>query len=331
MSSANSTTRLARRRKFLLEPGQSLTPSFDPVDTTEKFGAFVTLSGFPAGHLLATRMTAFPLPTTQEWRGQPGIEAAMLWHPYFWLPAEVIERKTFRITDDGEVCPGSEGDGGLYTEDDLTWSVRVCAELMMSGVYDDESGTWADVMDLIGIDIDTEAGLARVQLWLDGGFDQDLDLLATGLEMSGHIRDTDDPEWAEAWAVGMVKDFDVISIAAGTEVLVEEISCLQEAAAAECPDADEIHSMVGVMANVAAMALDDLPDADDNDPTGWWDELDADISGWAGTLADLMAGPVARLVERLHELHDQFAPAAQAIANQNPELGDPDYTYSVAD
>jgi hypothetical protein len=327
----SKTIQTARRRPFLLAPGQSLIPSFDPVDTTEKFGAFVTLSGYPYDCLLATRMTAIPLPTEQRWRGNSEVKAAMLWHPYFWLPKEVIERKTFRIADDGEVSAGVDGPGDVYEEDALTWGIRVGVELMASGIYDDDSGTWVDVMDLVGIDIDSENGLTRVQRWLNGAVDQDLDLLATGMEMNGHIRDQEDPEWAEAWAVGVVKDFDIVSIASGTAVLLEEIVCLDEAARGDQPDVDEIRSMVGMMASVAAVSFDDLPDPDGNDATDWWADLDDDISGFTGPLPDLMSGPVVELIERLGQLHDQFAPAAQALADQHPEFGAPEYATPEAD
>jgi hypothetical protein len=81
-------------------------------------------------------------------------------------------------------------------ESEEEWMVRVSLELTASGFYDTDTATFLDVMDWIHIDVDTEAGRRRIADWLAGVSDDDLDLFATGLELEGHLKSSNSPDWA---------------------------------------------------------------------------------------------------------------------------------------
>ena len=256
-----------RRRPFLLEPGDTLLLEPDPIRVMVNFGRFAEATGVPASSLVSSRLCALPVPVghIRDW---PQVRPELTFLPLLWLPPHLAEPKSYVVGDDGlahAVTSGgpmtSGGPGGreVYVEPEEEWAVRVALELTASGFYDAESGTFLDVMDLVGIDVDTKAGRERVAAWLSGGRDDDLDLLATGLELEGHLKSVSEPDWALNEAIVSHEHLVHCAYAAGTESLAETLAELRDALSGGQVSLEEAKTLLGSVCLGAATWLEDLP------------------------------------------------------------------------
>lgn len=182
-----------KRRAFLAEPGDHplLTP--DPIEHLESFERFVEATGIDPGRVLATPVVRFPIPVPHkgangELERWSGITPSMMWLPLFWLPPHLALRYQYRVID--EATGGTSDD--LEIESDEVWAIRVMLELIYAGLYDPNTGTWGDVLSFYGLDVESPVDQARVEMWLDGFPDDDLDKI----DLTPHILHAEDPEWA---------------------------------------------------------------------------------------------------------------------------------------
>ena len=329
---ARSTT--FRRRPFLLEPGDTLLLEPDPIRVMVNFGRFVEETGVPADVLRSSRLTALPLPTGKI-RDCPGVRPEMAWLPLLWLPPHLARQKTYAVGEDGLAhTVSSAGAGGreVYEESEEEWAVRVALELSAAGFYDATTGTFLDVMDLVGIDIDVPAGLGRVREWLAGGPDDDLDLLATGLELEGHLRSTSEPDWALNEAIVNREHLVHCAYAAGTEALVDTLDELSGALAAGRAELEEAKTLFETVCIGAASWLDDLPleDAsagrDEVVPEDvYWLELAEDAGRFVGAPERFVEEHLRSARARLVEICDATRPLADAYlaeAASEPSAGE---------
>lgn len=163
------------KRPFILQPGESLLVSNDPetygaylqefVDTTglapnDEEGRFITID--PVSKI------PFPLYPDSFASGKrwPDLDPRVMWNPLFWLP----ESLAF-----GEVISDPHGVGEPIPESEDEWVIRVATNLEYMGLYDPETGMWADILSAAGIDIDDPVSVERVQAWMNGGEDDVLD------------------------------------------------------------------------------------------------------------------------------------------------------------
>jgi len=201
-----SQSSMLTRRPFLLQPGQSLLLAPDAFRTALDFGVFADFAGLLPDHLIGSRMAPVPIPVDS---GRPadgsrprveGVRPEAMWMPLLWLPPRLANRYTFQIIDGAVsvrtqrtgVCPGYP----VYVETDDLWVLRIALELSASGLYDEVSGTWLDVMAMLDLNVDDPHDLARIAAWLDGGKDQELDLLDSGLEIGSMVENPENPQWA---------------------------------------------------------------------------------------------------------------------------------------
>lgn len=174
------STESASRRPFLLEPGESPLLMSSALDVMVRRREFRDASGIPEESIYSDPVSAMPLPIypprfpdgRRRWEG---VRPEFMWHPLMWLPYNLQAHF-------------ADGD---YTEPDDVWAVRVLVELADAGLYDAETGTWLDVLSTVGIDVDNEMDVARVEEWLGGAGDPDLD----SIDLTTRF-DLVDPAWA---------------------------------------------------------------------------------------------------------------------------------------
>lgn len=190
------------RRPSLLSDGEPLLLARSAIEAATRFTTFAEVSGLPQVSVLSTPLCATPLPLFTDFGTHPdgsprrrwaGTRPEFMWHPLMWLPQRVAGR--YSLSDSAT--------GTQRLEDDDLWAIRVALEVTASGLYEPATGTWFDVLDSVGIDIETPDGLDRVRRWLDGSPDETLD----GIDLSGYL-DIDPPSWALESALALRPDLE---------------------------------------------------------------------------------------------------------------------------
>ena len=309
-----------RRRHFLLEPGDTLLLEPDPIRVMVNFGRFAEATGVPSSSLATSRLCALPVPLGGI-RSWPEVRLETAWLPLLWLPPHLAEHKRYVVGDDGlahSVTSAGSGAREVYEESDEEWMVRVALELTASGFYDAETGTFLDVMDFIGIDVDTTEGQERLRAWLAGGRDDDLDLFATGLELEGHLKSSSEPDWALNEAIVSRGHLVNCAYATGTESLVEALVELKEALAGGQAALEDAKVLVETVCLGASTWLEDLPLAEgapgaNVEPEDvWWLERGEEAKAFDGDVDGFVADVIDPLAERLNEVHEAALPLAES-------------------
>lgn len=193
------------RRPSLLNEGEPLLLARSTIDTAVRFRAFSEESGVPSNALISSMLCSMPLPiygdfgVDEHGRGRrrwAGTRPEIMWHPLMWLPPRLAGRYTLTDSTTGE----------QRLEDDDLWVIRVALELSVSGLYSAETGSWVDVLSTVGLDVEDEMDLARVEDWLRGEPDPLLD----AIDLS-HYLDLPEREWALETAVALRDDLESAS------------------------------------------------------------------------------------------------------------------------
>lgn len=189
----------------MLKEGEPLLLARSTIDTAVRFRAFGEEFGLPSNALISTMLCSVPLPIYTDFgidehgrsrRRWAGTRPETMWHPLMWLPPRLAGRYTFH-----------DSTTGMQTQEaDEVWAIRVCLELSLSGLYDAETGTWLDVLSTVGLDIEDEMDLARVEDWLRGESDPLLDTI----DLS-HYLDLPQREWALDSALALRGDLEAAS------------------------------------------------------------------------------------------------------------------------
>jgi hypothetical protein len=109
--------------------------------------------------------------------------ATDMWHPLFWLPERLYNRRTL-VLDNGEEGP----------EDDDVWCLKIIFELNKAGLYERKTGKWVDVLYEIGIDVDTPQGQQRIKDFQQGTPDAELE--AFDIDKFLSKRRIKNPDWS---------------------------------------------------------------------------------------------------------------------------------------
>lgn len=310
-----------RRKPFILVPGDPLILDSDPIDVILDFGRFVEETGIPATSMMTSRLCSLPIPLG-EIRGWSNVRPETAWLPLLWLPPHLSKRKQYIINGDGlaqSVSPtardttrGQE----VYEESDETWMIRVMLELTASGFYDADSGTWLDVLDIIGIDVGTDEGRRRVAAWLAGAPDEDLDLFDTGLELEGNIKSVAEPDWALNESIVNHGYLVTCAYCTGARSLSAAISELKDDIASGDASIADAKLLIETTCIAAATWFSDLPLADDDDveakpEDAWWLELNESAAAFQGDTPAFIGGFIDPAIERLNEIYEATLPLVE--------------------
>lgn len=304
------------RRPLVTEPGEPLLVARDPLEAALRFTVFAEATGVPETDLLVSPLCAIPLPVfPAQWeqgrRRWAGARAEAMWHPLMWLPRRVAGRYQVR-----------QPDGSTAPESDDAWAVRVALEMTFSGLYDDATGTWMDVLALHGIDIANPAGIIRVQNWLDGADDPVLN----GIDLTPLLDVPEDRAWAVAAATEMLPDLYTTSWALASDSLLEALDDLAERAHSGQVDIAGAKWHAGMVAYLAEDSFRTLPEAEGT--TAFWAQMpgriaaisDVAVRGDDGQpvapLDALLVGPIAEMTARLIAIRESFWPDMEVIADE---------------
>lgn len=298
-----------RRREFLTEPGEPLQLAPSPIESGMRLQRFLAETGMSDTDVLLSEFSAVPMPLHSV-DGYPegrkrwaGVRADAMWLPLMWLPNRVANR--YRVEAD---------DGQTYTESHDMWVVRVGLELSASGLYDDESGMWVDVLDLFDLDIDDPAVLARVDAWLNGADDEVLD----GIDLSELMTDPDDEDWALREVDSMWPRLQVMSWALQSDSLHGH--CVD---VLESPDMDpsprDAAAMMAMIAGMAAKSFSTFED--EGAEEAYWSRLEAEADAAAREIAqgagmsasDVVHRFAPQMRDRLQVIRDAYWPMFQQI------------------
>lgn len=285
-----------RRRAFLTAPGESLLVCTSPVEAALRAEMLSRLTGIPPQSLLTNALCAIPLPLYPEQftgaRRWPSVQAGAMWHPLLWLPERIAKRR-----------PVPDGPAGIESDD--LWVVRVALELSATGVYDDVTGTWIDVLSLMGLGTDSADDIARVRRWLDGADDELLgsfDLTDHMLPRTGGVdtsRSLDVAEMslgplrASAWAY------------AATDLLD---ACREIAEATTGTPREQPRLAVAMIIRLAMLAFAGI-----DGEWAWWSGARQHLETSFDD-ADLVIDMLPTLAEHLSKLHAAYAPMARLFS-----------------
>ena len=296
-----------RRRACLTNPGEPLLLARDPIESVIRFGQFAEQSGIDMTELVASHTVAVPLPIwaepwptgTRRWKGT---RTELMWHPLMWLPRHLASR-----TD----LP-SNGDRQLRQESDDEWSVRVALEMTVSGLYDQDTGTWLDVLATVDIDIDRPDARARVAAWLAGRDDAALDRI----DLTNLMTVPEDPHWSSWAAVELAPVLRRYSWALGSDALIDVLDSLPSEIGQHRMDRDVAMGVATTVATVGSTWIDGVPNSDGAEALRRFAVELGDSN--PSTVAALIEGPVARMSAALLEVRERFWPA---MDSEIAELG----------
>lgn len=270
-----------------------LVLSDSPIELLHRAQEWEEETGAPS---VMTSLLSIPVPlylSTDTPRTFSGVPARMLWHPLFWLPPRIAER--YQI----------QGADGLRVEGDVEWAYRVCLEMAATGMYDPDDESWTDILSLVGLDIEDDIDLARIESWQGGEPDEDLDAIAGELDALLAVPEEDATYALAGSSLGALTGA-AMARTAGV-LLHDELEPLLDPDADESVVADTAHDVVTTVVNAASLFLTELvPGVEDT----LWNDLLADLSladpaDHQGLLDDI-AGPAAQALETIE---DYFAPA----------------------
>lgn len=307
----------AVRRRILTNPNESLLLCHSAFDLSSRFGEFADLSGVPETAILSTSLSAVPIPDYRKIepgrRRWEGTRPEFMWHPLMWLPARLAERHVM-VGDDRnihEITP-------VYT-------LRVIAELAAANLYDAETGTWLDILSVVGLDITAPDVQSRVAAWLEGVEDEVLDAIdLTDLLVN------DDPEWAFDLAV----DLALPALFASWAVMANDMANICEMVTGA--DGEDVHSALSTIYYTGINELRTVPNGTESTSDQFWTELGRALED---TPADQLATlHLPRVVEYLERVRDEYwkhyeslpsiliadpeqqgVPADETTANPEPE------------
>lgn len=155
MPEGNIPVETIRPRTWQQKPGERLILVSDATEWMHRTAEFAEKLGETQTEFIYD----IPLLSTPVYERHPegpaGVPLSVAWHPLFWLPTKLA--------------------APLAEESDEEWGYRVCKAFVEHGVYVPEDGTWMDIPAWLGLNIDHPTDRARIQAWLAGNPDQQLD------------------------------------------------------------------------------------------------------------------------------------------------------------
>lgn len=282
-----------KRRRMLTEPGDTLLLSKSSMDTAVRFGDWQELTGLPPARFTADPICSVPLPIYSEvppgMRQFSGVRPEAMWHPLFWLPPRLAGRYNM---------PTGTG-GALEVESVTMWSIRVALELTASGLYSIEDG-WLDILATVGIDVENEVDLARIEEWQAGGVDDLLD----SIDLDLYLKLDDRPHWALQSAMALLEPATHAQWAILADSLLEMVMDAYDPH--EGTSLEDVRDTIAVVASLANIQLEDIPT--DDEPAGsFWARIELGArEGYYPNVEAFLAGPASEAMEWLTLTRDTY-------------------------
>ncbi|ACL42387.1 hypothetical protein Achl_4436 (plasmid) [Pseudarthrobacter chlorophenolicus A6] len=283
-----------KRRRMLTEPGDTLLLSKSSMDTAFRFTEWQETTGLTPNRFTADPICSVPLPIyTQVAPGTrqfSSVRPELMWHPLFWLPPRLAGRYNL---------PSGPG-GALEVESTTMWSIRVALELTASGLYSIEDG-WIDILATVGIDVENDVDLARIEEWQAGGVDDLLD----SIDLDLYLKLETNPNWALQSAMALVEPATHAQWAILADSLMEMVSDSYD------PELDtplhEVRETIAVAASLAGVQLEEVP-TDDEEPAGeFWARIELEArDGNYSTVQQFLAGPATEALGWLTLTRDTY-------------------------
>lgn len=275
------------RRRFLTEPNEPLLLCQSVADLSVRFEQFADASGIPDEHVMSNALSAIPLPNYEAMGSGrdrfADVNPQFMWHPLMWLPEDMVRRRLIETED-----------GRTLTEIDEVWTLRILIELAASQLYDLETGTWLDILSVVGLDVADEQVVERVAAWLGGAPDDELDAIdITPLFVEGD----DDPHWSFDFATELTMP----ALYASWGVMANELAALMDSLPGS-QDTDDTRSIVSVILYTGFDTLAGVPDSDGKTSASYWREL----------VKSFEAGGVAAVSDELAALDDYLTAVREA-------------------
>lgn len=262
-----------------------------PQEQAIRLAVFCHETGISPNDVACSAFASVPAPVYREestsWRG---VRPEALWHPLFWLPPHLARRV---ILDDGIT---------QSPENDEVWLTRLAIELTTSGVYDEDEGTWIDVLARAGLDIDDPQDLARVAAWQEGNPDPVLD----SIDLSD-LMQAQDPQQSVPVAWSCAEQLRPVAWYIHATALGDDIAGFVADNSAMTPQ--ELASALRTLCSIAASSFEGLG---------------PDVVTRFATLAQHCLDPDAALVEVAPQAQFMLAEIAQAWAEYAHTLADLD-------
>jgi hypothetical protein len=283
-----------KRRRMLTEPGDTLLLSKSSMDTAFRFTEWQEITGLTPNRFTADPICSVPLPIyTQVAPGTrqfSSVKPEVMWHPLFWLPARLAGRYNLPTGPDGTP----------EVESTTMWSIRVALELTASGLYSIEDG-WLDVLATVGIDVENEVDLARIEEWQAGGVDDLLD----SIDLDLYLKLENNPNWALQSAMALEEPATHAQWAILADSLMEVV---MESYDAELgTPLDEVRATIAVAASLAGIQLEDVPTDDEEPAQEFWDRIELEArDGIYATAQQFLAGPATEALNWLTLTRDTY-------------------------
>lgn len=283
-----------KRRRMLTEPGDTLLLSKSSMDAAFRFSEWQEITGLTPNRFTADPICSVPLPIyTQVAPGTrqfSSVKPEVMWHPLFWLPPRLAGRYNL---------PSGPG-GALEVESTTMWSIRVALELTASGLYSIEDG-WLDVLATVGIDVENEVDLARIEEWQAGGVDDLLD----SIDLDLYLALETNPNWALQSAMALTEPATEAQWAILADSLMEVVMDSYDAAA-NTP-LHEVRDTIAVVASLAGVQLDEVPTDDEEPADEFWARVELEArDGIYSTVQEFLAGPATEALGWLTLTRDTY-------------------------
>lgn len=182
------------------------------------------------------------------------------------------------------------------------------------------------MLSLVGLDSDNDADLARVGEWLDGEDDPLLD----SIDLSEHIDNEKDIDWALHAAVAMKPGLQLVSWALSSDEL---LTTLDELPPLPSDDRQltqtQIHWVAGTVAKMGEGNFLSLKGAHGRPEQEFWKSMfDEVTAGEDDGLEALFDGPAKAMCNRLTQIRHEFWPELEKLADEHPDYTDPRHPHN---
>ena len=161
---------------------------------------------------------------------------------------------------------------------------------------------------------DNDDDLTRLQWWLEGRADDDLDWLEANFMNDGrHIPHGMEPTWALIDSIATTQDFLDVTWALNAESLLEDIDDLRgDMAHRGMEDMAEIKKKVINICTLSSGLLEQYA----VDESRWWRWAIDDVESFSGSIDEFIFGPLSLIDDRLAQVRDTYAPQIDSVAER---------------